>query len=257
MKLNRNKENIIKDFGIKQTSYFRNNYGTITNRNYIRRLRQQLIIDEIDITQSYNHVLDVGCGPAILYPALLRNCEKYFAVDLVETNLDAIRKKDYENATCLLGDLDTFDWKDNYFDVIICSGMIEYTANPESNLEKLIRFLRKDGILICSFPNIISPYRLCSEYIYKHLSFTKKRLFKKEDVACYTRKLFSAITIKELLAGHSFKSMNVEYFGFKFIPQPFDSVLSSIDYKISRYCQDHCNNCLRRLCIEFLLTIKK
>ena len=48
-----------------------------------------------------------------------------------------------------------------------------------------------------------------------------------------------------------------EYFGFKFIPQPFDSVLSSIDYKISRYCQDHCNNCLRRLCIEFLLTIKK
>lgn len=192
-----------------------------------------------------------------MYPDLLKSSVKYYALDLVQSNLDEIKQSNKnENLECILADLDGFDWQDNYFDMIICSGSIEYTFKPKDNLLKLIRFLKEDGVLICSFPNAANPYRIWHKYIYKYVSFTKKRILN-EVAPFYARKLFLLKKLELILNNTNLSSVKIRYFGYKFIPQPFDDLLNNIDYKIIKYLQSHPQKCLQKYCTEFLLILKK
>jgi len=249
------KTNIIKDFAQKKTIYYDRNYRQETRFNYLRRLRCSLITEHIDLTRRYDYVLDIGCGPAILFPDLLKMCNKYFAVDLVWTNLDQIKRDNRNgNIECIKADLDTFNWQENYFDIIICSGSIEYTREPEVNLLKLIRFLKNDGMLICSFPNAVSPYCWWREYVYKYISYAKNKLVNKA-VYSYPRKLFKLPHVQNLIADHCNHSVIVNYFGYKFIPEPFNYLLSRFDYKLTRHFQENPKNWLKKYCTEFLIVL--
>ena len=248
------RENIIKDFTQKRSGYYVRNYENANAANYLRRLRRSAIVDQIPKAGSHGRVLDIGCGPAILYPALLAECEKYYAVDLVPANLDELKAKNGNpKIVCVCSDLDTFDWQTNYFDVIICSGAIEYTTRAESNLFKLIDYLKHAGVLICSFPNVASPYRLWSEFVYTPVTIAAKRLIGKR-VYSYKRRLFSSEKTTALLS-HKNVDYHVTYLGYKFIPQPMDKLLASIDHIISESLQKHPYPQLEKFCSEFLLTI--
>ena len=241
----------------KQTSYYDRNYGENTRRNYLRRLRRSLVTEYIDVTKEYDYVLDIGCGPAILYPDLVNTCSKYFAVDLVRTNLEQIEQDSQKaNIECILADLDILTWQEDFFDIIICSGAIEYTHKPENNLLKLIGFLKKDGILICSFPNGASPYCLWNQYVYRYVSYTKNKLLS-ANIFLYPRKLFSVKKVKALIQGHGLDSIGVVYFGYKLIPEPLNYVLENLDYKITRYFQDNPGKWLRKCATEFLVLVRR
>jgi 2-polyprenyl-3-methyl-5-hydroxy-6-metoxy-1,4-benzoquinol methylase len=43
---------------------------------------------------------------------------------------------------------------ENYFDVLICADVLEHLVDPWSMVEKLTRYLKKDGLMIVSIPNI-------------------------------------------------------------------------------------------------------
>lgn len=170
------KSNIVKDLEEKGSAHFKNIYENNASVSYLRRLRRELIIDTIGEIQGCDNVLDVGCGPSILYEELLHNTKTYYALDLVKANLEEIKNKHNDkNIQCILGDIDTFEWERCYFDIIICSGSLEYTEHLENNLRKLISLLKPKGMFVASLPNILSPYRLWSEYVYKYVWYVKNK----------------------------------------------------------------------------------
>ncbi len=252
------KENIRKDLKAKGADYFENNYLKDTRQNYLRRLRRNNIIECLGNVQDGSRVLDMGCGPAILFPELLRTAEEYVAVDLVDANLEEIKKKNKNKKLNLIEeDMDNFSWQEDYFDVIICLGVIEYSEDPEGNLLRLITYLKKGGMLICSFPNMSSPYRIWGENIYLYIWKLINSIFGKRFYY-YPRKLFSGKKVTKLILKRlDPESMAVNYFGHKFFIQPFDLLLGWIDHKLTVFFNQHPLRLFRPFCVEFILRVKK
>lgn len=251
------KTNIQRDFENKRTTYYRDNYESETHRNFVRRLRRDLIEGWVGENRKFDKVLDIGCGPAILYRNLLAQCRTYYAVDLVQSNIEEILAvHDPLKVKGIVSDMDRFEFSEDYFDVIVCAGTIEYTDRPKENLLKLVKSLRQDGILLITFPNLLSPYRLWGEYIYRHLSDWKNSLLGRKR-HYYPRALFKESDIRELLSGLDLTEVAVQYFGYKLILAPFDSMLPHLDFRIARWFQSIRRKGFEKMATEFLLAVRK
>jgi len=77
----------------------------------------------------------------INYVKLKKNYNEYVLADINPTK--EIKKIDIEN----------IDFKENYFDLIICSHVLEH-VNDELAIQNLKRVLKKDGIALLMFPVI-------------------------------------------------------------------------------------------------------
>ena len=252
------KANIIADLGAKRSTYYEDNYTNKSNRNYLRRLRSQLIRERLSRSKFFENVLDAGCGPAIIYKELLERSARYYALDMVQTNLDEIKNTiRAQNLEFICEDLDHFKWKECFFDVIVCSGAIEYTSYPKRNLVKLLSFLKPGGTLVCSFPNMLSPYRTWSEYVYKYAWKLKNKALGK---VCYTypRKLFSHASICKLLRDTQVvESIDTRYFGQKLLLQPLDNLFGNLDFEIVHFFE-RCPLWLTNgFCSEFVITVTR
>lgn len=258
MSANEQKKRVIEDLRSKRHSYYTRAYGTSTKENFLRQLRNTLINKALLEIENCDNVLDAGCGPAILYDELLKKCGTYHAVDLVDTNLEEIRAKHATGKIkYVLSDLDHFTWQPGYFDVIICSGSLEYTLDPTANLQRLIGFLKSGGTLIATFPNIKSPYRLWGELVYKHLWYLKRKITG-EKAFIYRRALLSGRHIEKLCHDAAgIRTVSMMYFGHKMIPQPFDRALGALDYRISQYLNGKRFEWLDWAATEFLVMLKK
>jgi SAM-dependent methyltransferase len=250
-----NKSNIVRDFSDKRASYFQANYAAETPANYLRRLRRRLIVQAIGQSADGAVVMDAGCGPAVLYPEILEQCSRYTALDLTPANLEEIpRTTQSAKLECVAGDLDSFDWPRDVYDILICSGAAEYINNPSRVLRSMAASVKTGGLLVCSFPNVWSPYRLWSEYAYTPLSQTWRR-WRGTAVANYSRKLFAASTVRRWLVD-GVRRVEVRYFGYNFIPQPLDALLSNLDYAIAARLQRMSPSVLRVFCSEFLVVVR-
>jgi SAM-dependent methyltransferase len=250
------RQNIVDDFGRKGSAYYDRNYGRPTPANYLRRLRRTTMTSLLAPWGASGRILDIGCGPAILFPEVLERCSEYYAVDLVPSNLAHLTASTADaRIKPVCGDLDTLEWEPNTFDVIICSGAMEYTTNAGANLVKLTTWLRRGGFLICSFPNGASPYRLWSEYVYTPLSQTLHGLRGKASPE-YKRFLFDARDVAGSLRRQNV-DVNVVFFGHKLLPQPLDRLFGRLDCKLSEYLHGRPHSLMDRLCADFLISATK
>ncbi len=252
------KKNIIQDFANKQKTYYADNYLKTKKNNYLRKLRLKIAKGFIPAAVSDIRVLDIGCGPAILFRELLEHASVYTVVDIARSNLDQILldNKNKDNIEYICADIDSMILAPNKYDLIICLGAIEYSANPYNNLKKIIRALKTNGRMVCSFPNMISPWRLWSEYSYKHISFFLKKIMKKNYIP-YKRHLFFFNRVVDVLGNENLKKIDIEYFGFKIIPQPFDNIFSNLDYRIVKLFHKKRLSFLNKFYSEFIIAVDK
>jgi 2-polyprenyl-3-methyl-5-hydroxy-6-metoxy-1,4-benzoquinol methylase len=251
----KNTGEIEKDFLAKRDTYFQENYVKETKTNYLRRYRNELIRREIEELSTVRTVLDVGCGPAILYPELLERCETYHAMDLVESNLEKIKSQhNADKIKTIQSDLDHFVPEEGAYDVIISSGSIEYANDFESIIKVLVKALKPNGTLIISFPNQNSPYRIWGELVYRNV----RNLFRKEKAPDYKRALFSEEFVRrQFVLNGSENKITVRYFGLKILLQPLDAVFVDVDYKILNYFNSRPDSNLSNLSQEFLVVYQQ
>lgn len=99
-------------------------------------------------------ILDAGCGEGHLLKKIdeLNNNYSLFGIDC--TNV-AIAKAKERCSTAIIanGELEKTNYENNYFDIITCTEVIEHIINYELVFEELQRILKKDGLLIITFPN--------------------------------------------------------------------------------------------------------
>lgn len=99
-------------------------------------------------------ILDFGCGDGALAYLLWKKGAKVYGVDNSEIAIDyAIEKHKKIKTNCyfLLANYE-IPFKENYFDFVICTDVIEHVLEPFRLLSEIKRVMKKDGYAIISTP---------------------------------------------------------------------------------------------------------
>ena len=114
-------------------------------------------------------VLDMGCGEgrhAISLHAIEDNNSVAFDLSYDDVKIAKDRLLDFDTSQnksfCQfgVGDINNLSFKDNSYDVVICSEVLEHVEDPEIALKELTRVLKTGGKLAVSVPRFF-PEWLC------------------------------------------------------------------------------------------------
>lgn len=94
-------------------------------------------------------VLEAGCGAGRFTEVLLKYGAKVYSFDLsdaVDANMESNGAS--EDITVFQADITDIPFKDNFFDFVICLGVLQHTPSTERSLCELFRVLRPGGLLV-------------------------------------------------------------------------------------------------------------
>lgn len=115
---------------------------------FVHRQRLELVSKNI----TGKKILDAGCGEGHLILEMQKHHKAdYFGVDITDVALEKARKKCKANFTNQ--DLTKMSFKDETFDCVTCSEVLEHIYEYRKVLKELKRVLKKNGLLIITFPN--------------------------------------------------------------------------------------------------------
>ncbi|KKL88322.1 hypothetical protein LCGC14_1925850, partial [marine sediment metagenome] len=100
-------------------------------------------------------IMDYGCGPGYGSEILSRYAKKVVGVD-IRTKAINYSRRTYQQSNLsfqVISPSKPLPFKDDYFDVIISSHVIEHIPNVHKYLGELKRILKINGKLIISTPN--------------------------------------------------------------------------------------------------------
>ncbi|HEX2181591.1 MAG TPA: methyltransferase domain-containing protein [Rubrobacteraceae bacterium] len=109
----------------------------------------------VELVGHDKRVLDVGCASGYLAAALAeRGCD----VVGIEVDPEAARRAEEHCERVLVGDVESMDLdgplEQEAFDVIVFGDVLEHLKEPLRTLERLKPFLRDDGFVVASIPNV-------------------------------------------------------------------------------------------------------
>lgn len=200
------------------------------NSLYSTYIRQE-IIDLIDVNNDKNiNVLEVGCACGA---TLLAIKNKYpnsniYGIDLNENAAQIavtfadVRAENVENIN--------LSYVEGYFDYIIFAGVLEQLYNPEKVLENMKKYLKDDGFILASIPNVMH-YSVIKELINGNWTYEDAGILDKTHIRFFTLneigKMFNRLNFKEISI--SATGTNISEEDEKFIDNI--SKLSLIDVK--------------------------
>ncbi|HNZ28105.1 MAG TPA: class I SAM-dependent methyltransferase [Spirochaetota bacterium] len=100
-------------------------------------------------------VLDVGCGYGNLLYKLKDSFDKLYGVEINKTRVEKAKEllKD-NNFEIIETTVESANFPDEYFDVVVSSDVIEHIIDVFSAFKEMARILKKGGKLIVITPNI-------------------------------------------------------------------------------------------------------
>ena len=139
------------------SAHWEEEFGNILKFNLVQHSRYLSVLDNID--DSYDTILDWGCGDGALSYYLLQRCERFIGVDTEQKGLDFFRRNlsAFERKYTLYQPNDYYSvpLPDSSVDCIVCSEVVEHVQRPESLITEFDRLLRPGGQLV-----VTTPYRL-------------------------------------------------------------------------------------------------
>lgn len=180
-----------------------------------------------DCNVSDKKILDVGCGIG----RLLRNiiCNIKVGIDPSSKALQIASKND--KGYCLCATAENLPFESENFDIVLFLEVVEHTSNPKMVLNEINRVLKKDGLLILSFPNYVHILwlfvRIASEI------FNKPGWINLQPID----RIFFYPQIREMLANSGFKVIEIK--GTIYLPPVIYNVCYSMRGKLDSYRLNH------------------
>lgn len=162
-------------------------YTTFNNREYeVHKLVCDLIREE-------SFVLDIGCSNGYFGKELQkRNCKTWG----VEVDCEAVKVAEQYCEKIEVADLEKekkLPFKKGMFDYILFLDVLEHVRNPQENLHYFSQFLKPDGKILLSTPNI-AHISVRLKLLFGNFDYEKKGIMDEAHVHFYTRK-----TLQELI----------------------------------------------------------
>ena len=210
------------------------------------------MIKEIQLPKE-SKILDVGCGPGELLLELRGDYEFLAGIDIAQemitiANNKLEKKSSNKKLIFEVGDIENLRFDDNTFDLIICSGVIEYLKDDEGWIKEIKRTLKPGGYLIINVTNKYSIRKWTSGPIEKLksskillnlMNIIKDKVLGKGMIHFFPFKprLHVPKKFDAYLFENGFKKINHNYFDFAVLPAPFDTLFSFITTPIKKYLE--------------------
>jgi ubiquinone/menaquinone biosynthesis C-methylase UbiE len=193
-------------------------------------------------------VLDVGCGPGELTLSLLQSGYDVSAVDISQSMVDLAVRSINSNGfpqwdQIATGDIEGLEFDDQYFDIVVASGVLEYQREDEKSLSEIHRVLKEGGYLILNVTNRFCPNRVMGlPYLWSKqwaptraiLDFMKSRVLRKGSTNPLPFfRAHSPGAFDRTLSKAGFDKLNHNYFHFSPLPPPFSALFGVITSPIS------------------------
>jgi 2-polyprenyl-3-methyl-5-hydroxy-6-metoxy-1,4-benzoquinol methylase len=133
------------------------------------------------------NILEIGCGQGNTLIELKKQGKAKFTVGIDIMDLNQSTKLD----KFILADIESeenIDLPENYFDIIICADVLEHLKDPWNVLEKIKKFLKPNGIIIASIPNIREISTLASILIKGDFRYVNAGILDKTHLRFFCKK---------------------------------------------------------------------
>lgn len=151
----------------------------------------------LNLVEGEKRVLDVGCATGYLSCELKK--KGCYVVGLEKNQQRAEIAQKYCDKV-IVGDVDTVELPyKNYFDVILYADIIDYCRYPEKVLAKFKNYLKKDGYIVMSVPNIAN-WSIRLSLLFGNFHYNRVGILSPGKL-----RFFTAKTIKEMLGQAGFK----------------------------------------------------
>ncbi|MDP5097523.1 MAG: class I SAM-dependent methyltransferase [Flavobacterium sp.] len=170
-----------------------------------KRYYSNVRLDLINLINRDNRelkILEIGAayGETLFYLKENRIASEVVGVDLFE---DLNNKENYKKIDrFIFGNIEQIDLVEyyDYFDIILLPDVLEHLLEPKPVLNKIKKYLKKDGKIIVSMPNIRHYSALIKIFIKGDFRYEESGIFDYTHLRFYCRK-----NIKELLETSGYK----------------------------------------------------
>jgi len=170
----------------------------------------------IEYIGKNKRVLDVGCSSGYIAKELNKKGCSVVGIEIDATAAE-IAKKHCDKV--IVGDIEEvkeLPYPDRHFDAIILGDVLEHLKRPDVVLLKLRRYLKPNGFVIASVPNIARlEYRL--KLLLGKFDYEESGILSKGHLRFFTLK-----TVKKLLETCGYKIVKISYTGlgskFRILP---------------------------------------
>lgn len=189
------------------------------HKDYNLYSRRRAVFDLLK-NANFRKVADLGCGSGGYLDIKKQYDCLYFGLDFSENMVNAAANRAKEmgiekGAFIQQGNVENTPYEDNFFDLVLAIGLIEYFENPDKLIKEIKRILRQGGILtIQSF--IPNPYVYALNPILGPiLDFIR---FMKRKGNKIMHKKYTKGQLDDLLLKNGFQPIDFAYSNFHLLP---------------------------------------
>jgi ubiquinone/menaquinone biosynthesis C-methylase UbiE len=208
-------------------------YQAKSPRGYALRVRQQRLLELLHQPRNTARILDVGCGTGTLARELLNLGYEYWGVDMSRPMIEQCRKCFAEDARAsfAVADATRLAFRDEFFDAVICVGVIDRIPAFESAIKEMTRVVKRNGTLLISFPNLLSPYAFWKAFVFYPIVALLRPIYfrflgrsQSSSLLSSFVKLHTARGAGELLKRYGSEITDVVFFNFNVFFSPLDEL---------------------------------
>ncbi len=159
------------------------------------------------------------------------------------------------------GRIEALEFPDNFFDAVICMGVVEYVENDAKAIQEMARVVKPGGTVIITIPNQRSPYRIWDKNFYRPLyhfaSDLAKRIKNKKTEPSMIHREYKEEEYSRLLEAQGLGVNDIVYYNFKLVPAPFDVWLPGFTVSTSKKLEFLCRSQWRWLGTAFIIKAQK
>jgi len=164
----------VRDTFDARSSSWQAGYSESDNfRNYNFLVRRRCVLEMLLSDKSAGRFLDAGCGSGDYLPALLERNLDVWCMDAAGGMVRKVRER-FQGVSALHiseGDVEKMDYPDEFFDGVLCAGVLEYLSDDDRALSEIGRVLKKGGAAVLTVPNKLSPFMMLDVSVYWTLRF--------------------------------------------------------------------------------------
>jgi len=169
MSENNSYQDLWKDFGkSKARNYLGYKFKPTHRVGLTNYLREELIYKFLD-SKKNDIILDAGCASGRQLFKIANQIKEGYGIDISGSFIKQANKyKEQNNISNLFFKqvtLELLPFADNFFDKIICAEVLEHVIDKNIVLKRLLRSLKRNGILIITVPNLNADATLWGRFL--------------------------------------------------------------------------------------------